>query len=380
MNKADIIIWFDYPPVVEKGGFNALSEIWEGKVLYVINHDLREERKKTGWQNDCFGHAVVISLNDYSTDKRSVVLQSIFAEHPDAIHIANGFDTPIIKEIKPLLLVKGVKLLLFTERPTIMGGVIERILRRCYLFIKYTALCHEYRPYLCSLLPLGIQGVKRFVTYGVDKNSIYNFLYCPEIEDISNDRLLSVSNPIRFLYVGRFFYKTKGTDVILNAVRKLIGEWRLDMVGGYGMDSEEVLTRISNEPNINYIGSWNSQDVVRNIQNYDVVVVPSRADGWNLLVNEALHAGVAVIASDEAVSHEVLERFDAGLVFKSGRSGQLAKCMQRCIDDSDMVIDLMRNGRKATPYICRDVIGRYIKEIIDYEIYHIGNKPKCPWL
>lgn len=373
-----VIFWFDYPPKVEKGAFNSFSHQWEGNVYYVFSHDFRQERKAANWDDGDFGKAKIITL--YETEDRNIVIRSLFEKYPNAIHIANGFDTPIMKEIKPLFFKEGRKALLFTERPVLTGSWWMRIVRKIALRIKYTLLCREYKPYVRAILPLGKQGVYIFKQCGFPSDKIYNFMYCPQLKNISALRNFTVSKPIRFLYVGRFFYLTKGTDILMKAIRYLKGDWLLDMVGGYGANAEDVKRQIYQNPHVSYLGIWDSTQVVKNMQNYDVVVVPSKADGWNLLINEALHAGISVITSDEAVSHEVIEKYKAGIVFRAYKPKKMAECMQYAIDNPEEVVKWMKNGRGVAEIIGCDNIGKYFKDIIEYEFYDSGLKPVCPWL
>ena len=377
-DMSPVVFWFDNPPKVEKGAFNSFSKIWNGEVLYVISHDFRQERKIANWNDGDYGKARVIPL--YEVCDRQQVISDIFEKYKDAIHIANGFDTPIMKEIKHLMFNKKRKALLFTERPVFIGPWVIKQIKEIALRVKYAMLCREYEPYIKAILPLGKQGMDIYRQCGFPKDRIYNFMYCPQLSDLSNQRNVSVGNPIRFLYVGRFFYMTKGTDVLMKALPYLRGNWSLDMAGGYGLNANDVIKQINNNPNVKYLGVWDSTRVVSNMQSYDVVVVPSKADGWNLLINEALHAGIAVITSDEAVSHEVIEKYNAGLIFNSNHPKKLAACMQYAIDHPEAVQKWMQNGRGVAKIIGSDAIGKYFNDIIEFEFYCKGDKPQCPWL
>ena len=372
-----IIIWFDYPPKVEVGAFNAFSKLWEGDVYYVISNPHRSERVLTNW-GDEYGEVKIVKL--YEQTDRAQTIRSLLQNNKNAIHILNGFDTKISKEIKPFVFKDGLKALLFTERPAIYGNRGEALLRKVYTTIKYTRLCREYSKYVRAILPLGMKGVRLYQKMGFPNDRIYDFMYCPSLIDVSQEKDIEVHSPLRFVYVGRFFYKTKGTDVLLDALPFLKGEWKLDMVGGYGVNRDEVLERINGNENVQFVGTWDSNDVVRNIQNYDVVVIPSKADGWNLLVNEAIHAGVGVIVSDQAVSHEVIEIHGGGAVFKSEAPKQMAIAMQRVIDRPEIAIEWMKRARENVPFISMETMGKYLYDIILYEFFQTGEKPKCPWM
>lgn len=372
-----VFFWFDYPPKVEIGSFNEFSNLWDGDIFYVISNPPRSERVLANWGED-YGRAQVVCL--YQEADRLLRIKSLIENNQGAIHVLNGFDTRICKEIKPYLFKPGLKALLFTERPAIMGNLLELLLRKIYSRIKYSLLCKEYLKYVRVLLPMGKQGEDVFKKLGFPKDRIYDFMYCPSLVNLSEKRASRVHEPIRFVYVGRFFYKTKGTDTLLKALPLLQGSWTLDLVGGYGSDKDDALEKIRQFDNVRFIGTWDSKWVVKNLQDYDVVVIPSKADGWNLLVNEAFHAGVGVIVSDQAVSHEVVYRHCGGMIFKAGSRKQLAKAMQSVIDNPKIAQTWMENARRAVQFISMKTVGRYLYDIVNFEFYHLGTKPRCPWI
>lgn len=372
-----VIFWFDRPPLVEKGAFNYFTRIWNGDTYYVLLNGHRAERKSANWDDSSFGDAKVLRLYNY--ERPDTVLRDFVSEHKDAIHVLNGFDTDIVKLIKPYLFREHSKMILFSERPAITGDLVERFIRKILLQIKYSKLAKEYLPHVSAFLPMGRQGVAAFRKCGIPESKLFEFMYCPELENISELRDISVHEPIKFLYVGRFYYKTKGTDVLMRALRYLKGSWTLDMAGGYGKNAEEVKNLIRQYDNVRYVGVWDSHAVVKNMQNYDVIVVPSKADGWNLLVNEALHAGISIISSDQAVSHEVLTNDINAGIFKSNDHLQLAAQMQKLIDDPSIVMDRMQKSRCIVSKINQETVGKYFTSIIEYTFFD-GERPSCPWL
>ena len=54
--------------------------------------------------------------------------------------------------------------------------------------------------------------------------------------------------------------------------------------------------------------------------------------------------------------------------------------MQHAIYNPEDVIKWMKNGRGVAKLIGYDSIGKYFKDILEYEFYHKEQKPICPWL
>ncbi len=379
--RDEIIIWFNIPPKVEKGAFNYLSKHWPSKVYYVILNDLAQYRKNNGWDDSDFGNAEVIRLwEEVEVDDR---IRAICMDHPRAIHIINGFTNTIQRKVRRALKGTRARIGVYTERPNYMGGLSERLLRRIGLYLKYTAIRLRDEHKTDFVLPLGELGVRAFESFGWSKDKLYRFMYNPDLV-FPNPTFRKSSSPIRFVYVGRFYYKTKGLDILMNACSYLYGSWTLDFVGGYGKDSDKVLEWINVHDNTRFIGSWKADQVVTNLQDYDVVIVPSKSDGWNLLINESIASGIGCISSDEAVSHELIAASGAGGVYHWSRPKELAELMQSVIDNPDIAQQWRSKACSFRPSISSERVGEYLIEILNYVYYRntvIGrNSPRCPWV
>lgn len=379
--RDEIIIWFNIPPKVEKGAFNYLSKHWPSKVYYVILNDLAQYRKNNGWDDSDFGNAEVIRLwEEMEVDDR---IKTICMNHPRAIHIINGFTNTIQRKVRRALKGTSTRIGVYTERPNYLGGFSERLARRIGLYLKYTAIRFRDDHDTDFVLPLGEQGMKAFASFGWSKDKLYRFMYNPN-SVFPNPTFRKISSPIRFVYVGRFSFKTKGVDILMKACSYLYGSWTLDFVGGYGIDSDKVLKWINAHDNTRFIGSWKADQVVTNLQDYDVVIVPSKYDGWNLLVNESIASGIGCISSDETVSHELIATSGAGGIYHWRNPKELAKLMQLVIDNPEIAQQWKSKAYSFRPSISSESVGEYLIEILNYVYYRDTvmerNSPRCPWL
>lgn len=380
-SRPEIIFWFDTPPKVSKGAFNYVTRNWPNKVFYICNYDYPEYRKKNNWNDGDFGEAEVVMLN--KIDNPDEAIDKIFLSYPDAIHVLAGFTTDITRRILKYFRrnPNRSKVVLFTERPVDMGGHIEKLLRRIYFHVKYRYFHYKFKRIVKAFLPLGQLGVKTFAKYGWIGENVYPFMYNPEARVIDRRLLPWPKNrPVRFLYVGRFYYKTKGIDVLMRAAEHLTGGWTLDLVGGYGRDAKKVIEWSEKKERVHYLGSWKSEDVCDRMQDYDIVVVPSRYDGWNLLVNEAINANVGVVSTDQAVSDEMITCGGMGLVVPGSDYKALARAMQFIIDNPETVDLYKRRASDYMPKASPESVGRYFMDIINFTFGYSHNRPVCPWL
>lgn len=374
--KNEIVFWFNIPPKVEKGAFNYLSQKWENKVYYVINNDLASYRKKNGWDDNDFGNAIVIKLWE-KQDKENEI-KRICQEHADAIHILNGFTNEIQLYARKYLFELKAKIGAYTERPNYNDNNIELLIRNVFFHFRYRYLAYLYKKHIDFVLPLGKKGVEAFAKYGWEKEKLYPFMYNPNIPVALSPSYRPSIRPVRFVYVGRFYYKTKGVDTLMKACDKLSGEWSIDFVGGYGAQREKVLKWIQATPQARFIGNWDAKDVVEKLNQYDLVVVPSKFDGWNLLINESIYASVGVIVSDEATSDEVIKESQSGTIFKAKSSDSLAEVMQSVIDNPSIINEWKNKAHMFQNQISSPVVGEYLINILNY-VYYGGEYPECPW-
>jgi glycosyltransferase involved in cell wall biosynthesis len=104
---------------------------------------------------------------------------------------------------------------------------------------------------------------------------------------------------IRFLFSGSLIYR-KGVDLLVSAFLKALVDGcqaSLTLMGQGELDSK-LRSLAANTDKIRFVGfkDWNELPAV--YAEHDVLVAPSRYDGWGLIVMEGLAAGMPVIATN----------------------------------------------------------------------------------
>lgn len=134
----------------------------------------------------------------------------------------------------------------------------------------------------------------------------------------------------KFLYLGSLS-KTKGTDILINAFIEFANtneEWSLDFYGE-GAITEWVQRKVA-ENNLQervkiFPYTLDVEDVYAN---HDIFILPSRYEGFGIVQIEAAGCGLPLIASDVAISRELIGKYHHGVLFKRFESHDLAKQMQ----------------------------------------------------
>ena len=150
----------------------------------------------------------------------------------------------------------------------------------------------------------------------------------------------SHSTKINYLFAGRFD-QAKGFDILLSAIKKKNNNHAHFTVAGISADEVS-----SNDPpsNITYLGWVNSKDLAPYFAHADALVLPSRWEGFPMVVLEAMSMGIPVIASDctslpEAVDHNV-----TGVLFSTCNSDELSDVISNISLESLRIMG--ENGRE----------------------------------
>ena len=87
-----------------------------------------------------------------------------------------------------------------------------------------------------------------------------------------------------------------------------------------------------------YAGFQPPEELPRFFAKADVFVLPSRYDGWGVVVNQAIAAGLPVICSDMVgAGHDLVDEEKNGLKFQAGDAASLAEKMKRFLTESALI-------------------------------------------
>lgn len=135
-------------------------------------------------------------------------------------------------------------------------------------------------------------------------------------------------SPATILFCGQMIER-KGVDLLLKAFQKVIESGLKAKLLLVGREAElpQMLKEIPQEVmnHVEFAGFQAPESLPEFFERADIFVLPSRYDGWGVVVNQALAAGLAVICSDAVGAAEDLVIPDwNGFIFRNGESQQLA--------------------------------------------------------
>lgn len=176
----------------------------------------------------------------------------------------------------------------------------------------------------------------------------------------------SESDELRIVNVARIMLPKKGQDILIKALRECKDrgiKFKCDFIGGiyeqfkdsYSYLQELVQqTRLDNE--VRFLGpKYNVNEL---IQDYDVFVLPSRIEGFGIVVLEAMAAKIPIIASNIDGPKELISHGENGLLFEN----------ENHIDLADKITELYQNRKRMT-----ELAQNAHRFVQDFDISRISN-------
>lgn len=353
----------------------AFAGHWPGKTLAVWCAPLSRERQALGWRPPDLGpmRQRALSADD---DAASEETKRIVTEFPGAIHIYSGWkgNDRCYTAFKAAYKDPRTKHVVVAE--PFRGWGIRRYTRHLRALLKTL----PYRGHLDAILAMGESGVSFYRSLGFSSHIVFPFIY----QSPSDTELPSkpCANPLRFVYVGKFDVR-KGLQDLLQALGHLKDlAWNLTIIGDGPRrhELEQLAVSLEIAENVDWNGVVPHDDLVEHLPSFDVAVVPSRFDGWGVVTNEALQAGLTVVVSDRASSNDLVRYSGAGVVFRAGDLYALVDAMRRMINEPEEVAAMKVRAAEYRKAISGERVARYLAEVLDaVSACDRGGRPVPPW-
>jgi glycosyltransferase involved in cell wall biosynthesis len=196
-----------------------------------------------------------------------------------------------------------------------------------------------------AIAAVGSQAVAAYRALAPDSCTVENIPYCCDLQlFVQAPRVAPADGSIRFLYCGQLIER-KGVDLLLSAFVKLARQNSKATLTflGEGPLRDDLATRVPPElaSQIRFSGFQPIDALPKWFSEADVLVLPSRHDGWGVVVNQAIAAGLAVICSDAVGAAADLVEPDAnGLIFPRGDEKALEECLRKLADHPNTVAQM----------------------------------------
>jgi glycosyltransferase involved in cell wall biosynthesis len=156
--------------------------------------------------------------------------------------------------------------------------------------------------------------------------------------------------------------------------------WRCSFIGaGDRLESWQELARDTGiARQVEFVPPVNMGEIPKLMSNADLLVLPSRFDGWGAVVNEAIIAGVPAICSSACGARDLISE-SRGEVFETENVEGLAAALRRRFEQGPVSADERMKLRRWSECISGQAMAQYLTDILAH-IYHGGPRPDAPWL
>ena len=278
----------------------------------------------------------------------------------------NFFIKKIIKDFKPKFLILGgyklkynsiiikflknlrIKYLYWLERFD-KGKKIK--LKIIQLFIRNILFKAD------GILSVGKEAERFYKQYN---NNTFNLPYSIEINKLNKKKYFN-NNKINFLFVGQLI-KRKGLDLILNVINNLNPEIQSKIfftIIGNGELCKEIKILENTRDNVVYYSFQSINKLNKFYLCNDVLLFPSRFDGWGVVPMEAMSNGMLVISSNNCGANELIKKNKGNMIIDSNTK-DLTSAIIKCI--------------KNKSYI--EKFGTVNRRLIINSIYNVKNSSK----
>jgi glycosyltransferase involved in cell wall biosynthesis len=194
-----------------------------------------------------------------------------------------------------------------------------------------------------------------------DPRVLYN---CADVELFSTVARRPGSGSKRILHIGKFEHK-KSQDVLLAALRLLIDrglDCRLTMVGATGPTLEQVRAAVADfGDRVSMFVDVPHEQIPGHMANCDLFVLPSRAEGFPLVLIEAGAAGLPVAATNIGGIDELITDNVNGLLVEPDNPRALAEAMAKLLENDELASGIAARLRAhAVRYTWRRAADEFV--------------------
>ncbi|HET6977615.1 MAG TPA: glycosyltransferase family 4 protein [Pyrinomonadaceae bacterium] len=180
--------------------------------------------------------------------------------------------------------------------------------------------------------------------------SYFNLPYFSNLQRFANSERTEQTERV-FLFSGSLIHR-KGVDLLAAAFVQLAQEFanvRLKIVGDGELCSSLKQTVHSVRERVEFIGFKDWDELPAVYASADVLCVPSRYDGWGLVVPEGLASGLPVIATDQmGAALEFVETGRNGWLIPAGDQTALVNAMREAAGLSASELEQMSRQARAS--------------------------------
>lgn len=295
-----------------------LTEMGHSIVL-ITDFGISRDRIELGWTVPALGK-IILKTNLPLSEKQKIIT----AQTDDSVNVVCGLRG--CRDAKKIIesCFQSKKLVGLCSEDWDTRGLKGRIK---HLLYKIEGILWDRK--IDFILAMGEKGANAYRAAGFSPSKIRRFFYVVDTPFIYQSHEDDNKN-INLIFVGRLD-SGKAVDLLFKSLSSIEEGWNLVIIGS-GEEKkhlEDLSSQLFIDSKISWLGVLPNEKVHETVAKKDILILPSRYDGWGAVVNEALHQGTRVICSSECGAACCLP--PNSLVFESENEEALTHALKKSI-------------------------------------------------
>jgi glycosyltransferase involved in cell wall biosynthesis len=370
-----VVLWQNIAGHHQSSWIRAFAALSDDTVQWVVKETLAKERAELGWPVPETGKVQVIVdptdeqiqrvVDESGAESQHFIASDMYIEP----HIRKAFD-----------IARGAKrrLALTSENRDSRGW--QGLARR----IRYGLLARQHGRRFDFVLVFGYSGEfggrNFFKGCGFPDAKLFPSGYL--VERPTEIVEAKPHDVFDIFFMGQLI-RRKGLDTLLLALAQLKDlPWKLTVIGD-GSESHalyDLSTQLGfRDDRVEWKGVLPNSEAMALVTSGDLLVLPSRFDGWGAVVNEALMRGVPVLCSDRCGARDLLLDEWRGGVARSEDHEDFAGKLRTRITQGPIDAAARKRVRDWSECITGEAGARYVEQILKH-VRSGGPRPTAPWM
>lgn len=316
------VIWMNHPSEYQSAFFSALRRA--GVDICVCYYErMPEDRVKLGWKS-----GEKLQPGEQFVPSSLKAIEQI----PDCdtrIHVHVGYGKKFLRDLVQHFCREGYRWVHWSERA-------HRGLRWWGSLIRKRWYANLVNQHALGSFGQGVLALQDFAKWGIrpEKMALLPYSVNACDESAAPDQVCEeyCGGRKAYLYLGALDHR-KGIDILLRAYQKVCRvneEWVLLLVGNdrSGGAYQKLAQKLGISERVLFHGCMPANEISRALKCAKVLVLPSRFDGWGVVLNEAASLGMALVATDQVgAAYHLIDPGENGFRVRAGHVDSLARAL-----------------------------------------------------
>lgn len=367
-----LTIWMNMPTFYQGDFFRALVASGEVDLQVIFAHQLSHDRIQLGWEPDVQG----FSYQFLPLHRGVLRAMQLASQQRQRLHVVNGiWAEPAFAAALAMLVSAHSRFAIYTEAPA--PGVSRSALKQGARATFGRLVCRR----AAGAFPVSHFGADFLTGLGLSTTKLYPFGYFRAAPVNAVTLTISSERP-ELIFVGQLIPR-KGVDLLLMACATLMKDhpdMRLTLIGvGEQADMLQALAcDLGLGEKVHFAGMTPAREVMQRLQSATALVLPSRWDGWGVVVNEALSMGVPVIVSDRCGAADLIKDGYNGYIFHSEDAADLTARLRQLLEHSNPTV-MRSQAWAASKAVAVESIVPYFIDCLKHMSGLLKVRPVPPW-